>query len=110
MPNPASVNCVEKGGKLEIVKGQAGEIGMCLFPDGGACEEWALFRGECRPGDKQSQSPNPATRFCADNGGSVEVVDKGTAAEWNKCVFADRSWCDEWAYFRGACGPGANRQ
>ena len=51
--NPASTNCVEKGGKLEIVKGEAGEIGMCILPDGTTCEEWALFRGECKPGDQK---------------------------------------------------------
>jgi len=51
MPNPASVHCIEQGGKLEIRKQpDGGEVGYCLFPDGSECEEWALFRGECRPG------------------------------------------------------------
>jgi uncharacterized protein len=105
--NPASTNCVDKGGKLDIVKGQAGEIGMCILPDGTTCEEWALFRGECKPGDKQSQlTTDPAAKFCADNGGKVEVIGAGTAGEWGKCVFKDNSFCDEWSYFRGACKPG----
>lgn len=47
LPNPASVNCVEKGNKLEIREGTGGQYGVCIFPDGKECEEWAYFRGEC---------------------------------------------------------------
>ncbi|MCX6781623.1 MAG: DUF333 domain-containing protein [Candidatus Magasanikbacteria bacterium] len=51
MANPASVNCDEKGGNLEIKKdANGGEYGMCIFPDGKQCEEWAMFRGECPVG------------------------------------------------------------
>ena len=46
--NPASVNCVEKGGKLSIVDKPDGQIGMCTLSDGTVCEEWAYFRGECQ--------------------------------------------------------------
>ena len=42
--NPASEHCVEKGGKLEIVKEESGEKGMCHLPDGTVVEEWELFR------------------------------------------------------------------
>ena len=49
--NPASVNCVDKGGRLEIREDTStpagGQIGYCIFSDGHECEEWALFRGEC---------------------------------------------------------------
>jgi putative hemolysin len=45
--NPASTNCINKGGSLEIVDGPDGQIGMCTFPSGAKCEEWALLRGEC---------------------------------------------------------------
>ena len=44
LPNPASEHCVRKGGKLEIVKGESGEGGMCHLPDGTVVEEWELFR------------------------------------------------------------------
>ena len=47
MANPASVHCGEVGGTLEIKKDTAGnEYGMCTFPNGTSCEEWALFRNE----------------------------------------------------------------
>lgn len=45
MANPASVFCVEQGGKLEIRKNADGsEYGMCHLPDGRVVEEWAFFR------------------------------------------------------------------
>jgi putative hemolysin len=52
MPNPASVNCTEQGGTLEIRKdASGGEYGMCVFADGSECEEWALLRGTCAQGE-----------------------------------------------------------
>jgi putative hemolysin/predicted secreted protein len=52
MANPASVACVNAGGKLEIKKdATGGEYGMCTFANGTSCEEWALFRNEgCKAG------------------------------------------------------------
>ena len=47
MANPASVNCINAGGKLIIKRTLQGEFGMCQLPSGKVCEEWALFRGEC---------------------------------------------------------------
>jgi len=48
--NPASVNCIEKGGKLSIVEKPEGQVGMCTLSDGTVCEEWAYLRGECQKG------------------------------------------------------------
>jgi putative hemolysin len=50
MPNPASAHCVEKGFKSEIRTATDGsQSGVCIFPDGSECDEWAYFRGECGP-------------------------------------------------------------
>jgi putative hemolysin len=50
MPNPASVYCVQHGNKLEIHTAADGsQSGVCVFPDGSICDEWAYFRGECSP-------------------------------------------------------------
>lgn len=44
-PNPASVWCMEKGGRLEIVKDKDGnESGLCVLPSGERVDEWTLFR------------------------------------------------------------------
>ncbi len=46
--NPASVYCVQSGYTLEIKTNADGsEYGVCIFPDGNECEEWAFFRNEC---------------------------------------------------------------
>lgn len=50
LPNPASVYCEQNGGELEIRQDSSGgDIGICIFPGGIECEEWAYFRGECLP-------------------------------------------------------------
>lgn len=42
--NPASVNCVKKGGTVEIKENIDGsQYGVCKFEDGRECEEWTLF-------------------------------------------------------------------
>jgi putative hemolysin len=52
LPNPASVFCEQNGGSLEIRTATDGsQSGVCVFPDGSQCDEWAYFRGECKPGD-----------------------------------------------------------
>jgi len=48
IPNPASKNCLDKGGKLEMREETAGTLGICKFTDGTECEEWKFYRNECR--------------------------------------------------------------
>ncbi|HNV97542.1 MAG TPA: DUF333 domain-containing protein [bacterium] len=49
--NPASVYCIERGGKSEMITDEStGTIGYCVFNDGSSCEEWAFYRSECVPG------------------------------------------------------------
>jgi hypothetical protein len=48
--NPASVKCVNDGGQNKIINGPLGQSGLCLFPDGSVCDEWAYYRGECSRG------------------------------------------------------------
>jgi uncharacterized protein len=59
MPSPASVHCMQNGNKLEIRTAADGsQYGICVFPDGSTCDEWAYFRGEC--GLAAQESPTPA--------------------------------------------------
>jgi uncharacterized protein len=51
--NPASENCIKQGGKVVIEKHPDGEVGICVFPDGSRCEEWALLRGQCKRGQQK---------------------------------------------------------
>ena len=44
LANPASVFCVQSGGKSESRNGARGQYGVCVRPDGRVVEEWAYFR------------------------------------------------------------------
>ncbi len=58
MPNPASVYCEQNGYELEIRTAADGsQSGVCIFPDGSTCDEWAYYRGECAPAVQQSPTP-----------------------------------------------------
>jgi|GEM_PF-1215648 len=47
--NPASVYCVNHGGKLDIRTTSSGQTGVCVFSNGYECDEWNYFKGECSP-------------------------------------------------------------
>lgn len=50
LPNPAAAYCEQHGNKLQIVTADDGsQKGICIFPNGSTCDEWAYFRGECEP-------------------------------------------------------------
>jgi putative hemolysin len=58
MPNPASVHCTQNGNKLEIRNAADGsQNGICVFPDGSTCDEWAYYRGECGLTPQKSSTP-----------------------------------------------------
>jgi putative hemolysin len=62
LPNPASVYCEQKGGKLDLRQDPSGGVaGVCVFPDGSECDEWAYFRGECKPVDYSMASGPSST-------------------------------------------------
>ena len=44
LANPASVYCVEKGGRLEPVTTAAGTSNTCILPNGERIDEWDLYR------------------------------------------------------------------
>lgn len=61
MPNPASVFCQEQGYQSEIRTAEDGsQSGVCIFPDGSECDEWAYFRGECSPAAESGNTPAAA--------------------------------------------------
>jgi putative hemolysin len=109
LPNPASVYCEEQGYTLETVTAEDGsQAGLCVFPDGSKCDEWAFFHGDCKPGDHSIGvwMSNPATVYCRDQGYTSETVTAEDGSQAGFCVFLDGSKCDEWAFYRGECKPG----
>jgi putative hemolysin len=58
MANPAAVFCEQQGNKAEIRTAADGsQSGVCIFPDGSECDEWAYFRGECGAAMQSSVTP-----------------------------------------------------
>ncbi len=51
--------------------------------------------------------PNPASVFCQQQGGKTEIRKDAQGGEVGYCVFPDKSECEEWAFQRGECKPGA---
>ena len=43
LANPASVNCVDHGGKLVIRATSAGSKGYCILPGGRTLDEWEYY-------------------------------------------------------------------
>lgn len=98
--NPASTNCLQKGGRLEIKKNKNGEYGVCLFDDNRQCEEWALLRGNCPVGGvKITGYENEAEIFCAITGGQV----KGVGTQTPMCKRIDGTLCNAQSNFDGEC-------
>jgi len=58
MPNPASVYCEQNGNTLEIRTADDGsQNGICVFPDGSTCDEWAYYRGKCGFASQKNSTP-----------------------------------------------------
>ena len=114
LPNPASVYCEENGGIVEIrTDAEGNQYGFCIFPDDSECDEWAYYRDECQPGDSNQPGaylPNPASVYCEENGGIVEIRTDAEGNQYGYCIFPDGSECDEWAYYRDECQPGDSNQ
>ena len=118
IPNPALLNCINKGGKLTIQnRGDGREYGICIFEDNRQCEEEALFKGECPVGGvKITGYVNQAAQYCVITGGSYKVTrQQGSKCyefilhylapmkEQGTCTFNKSKSCNVWDYFNGKC-------
>jgi putative hemolysin len=75
MPNPASVYCTQGGNKLEIQTAADGsQNGICVFPDGSTCDEWAYYRGECGPAESSGTEEQASGGFMP-SGTTEEITD-----------------------------------
>jgi len=105
LANPASQNCIEKGGTLSIQeRGDGGQYGICFFEDNRQCEEWALFNEECPVnGLKVTGYITPAAVYCVITGGTYTITNNSnTDNEQGKCKKNDKE-CDVWDLWNGKC-------
>ena len=63
-----------------------------------------IFLAGCSEKEQDTQIANPASEFCIEQGGRLEIVE-GDEGQTGICVLEDGTECEEWAYFRGECGP-----
>jgi putative hemolysin len=57
------------------------------------------------PTEPAPDMANPASVHCGEQGGKLEIRTEA-GGEVGYCLFPDGSECEEWAFFRGECGPG----
>ena len=87
LANPASVHCKEQGNTLEIRTAADGsQTGVCVFPDGAICEEWAYLRGTCGPAVPRTPPPatvlGPTTSISDAKGGYMPPGTSEKIADW----------------------------
>jgi putative hemolysin len=59
------------------------------------------------PAESSNQAglPNPASVYCEQQGGEIDIRTDSDGGQYGVCIFKDGSECDEWAFFRGECQP-----
>ena len=61
--------------------------------------------GGDEPPDDREGLPNPASVFCIEQGGTLDIR-AGDGGQYGVCVFDDGSECGEWGFYHGDCAPG----
>lgn len=99
LANPASVYCTKKGGTNVIITlGNGAQDGLCQFEDNMACEEWAMYRGNCPIGGiKTTGFDNQGQKYCAWLGGKTFAVPN------SQCTLPDGKVCSTDALYAGTC-------
>jgi uncharacterized protein len=71
-------------------------LAACLMIISAGCET----KKTKKPGDGIA---NPASVYCEDNGGKLEIVTDANGGQYGLCKLADGNICEEWDYFKGDC-------
>ena len=71
-----------------------------------ACITSACGSGEGNAPGEPVGLANPASVYCEDQGGTLEIRTAADGGEYGVCMFDDGTECEEWAYFREECAPG----
>jgi len=73
---------------------------------GGDEDTWICVNGNwTRHGNPRAEMPktgcsNPASVFCEEQGGSLEIRNSADGSQTGWCKFADGRECDEWIFYR----------
>ena len=75
-------------------------IGTLLLTACSKSEDTEISEGSV---PEDTQIANPASVYCEDNDGTVEIITLEDGSQIGYCIFPDGTECEEWAYFRGEC-------
>lgn len=53
-----------------------------------------------------AQQPNPASVYCEEQGGRLQIETGPSGGQYGVCLFDDNRQCEEWAMYRGECPVG----
>ena len=64
----------------------------------------------CSSESEPSHIANPASEYCVEQGGTLDIRTDADGGEVGYCQFDDDTECEEWAFYRGECGPGGEAE
>lgn len=101
----------------------AGLVLVVRFLFGGPEDDWICVKGEWvkhgNPGapkptgscGQNSQIANPASVYCQEQGGELEIKTATDGGQFGWCKFSDGRECEEWDFFRtNVCGSTSSSQ
>ncbi len=56
-----------------------------------------------QPPRNNTQIANPASVYCEEQGGTVQIVTAADGSQSGMCKFSTGKECDEWEFYRGNC-------
>jgi putative hemolysin len=65
-----------------------------------------LVAVSCSSTSNSTQLANPASEYCVEQGGEVDIRTGADGGQVGYCQFDDGSECEEWAFFRNDCQKG----
>ena len=73
---------------------------------------YVLYAPVCSSGPEPAATPdsawmpNPASAYCEEQGGRIEIRTTADGDQYGVCILPDGSECEEWAFYRNECTPG----
>ena len=61
---------------------------------------------EVAPTVSSSQLANPASVYCEEQGGKIDIHANSNGEQVGFCIFPNGSECEEWAFYHRVCTPG----
>lgn len=102
---PQDVTCASG---LALIQKASANTAACVKPATAKILEernWGtILKAANTEGSSPKQVENPASTYCFDHGGKIEMSESETGVQ-GICVFPNGSECDEWQYYRGECQP-----